>query len=137
MLAKGNVKLGKEGLIWNFSIPAIFTCPGKTPTCTKLCYANRGFYWYQNVQDSLWSNYQATLAADFVDMMLALLVLRKVRVCRIHVAGDFYSFDYARKWSEVIARLPATRFYLYTRSWRVAEIRPASWPPRTGTRFRC
>jgi hypothetical protein len=43
-------------------------------------------------------------------------------VVRIHVSGDIYDVPYAQKWLSVFQRCPATKFYLYTRSWRVPEI---------------
>ena len=36
---------------------------------------------------------------------------------------DFYAREYARKWLRVMKRLPAVRFYFYTRSWRNEAIR--------------
>jgi hypothetical protein len=52
-------------------------------------------------------------------------VYRKgVLVCRIHVAGDFFSPSYLSKWIEIAARSPNTRFFTYTRSWRVEKIEP-------------
>ena len=40
LLGQGNGKLG-EG-IYTFSLPAVQTCPGSTPTCRRECYATRG-----------------------------------------------------------------------------------------------
>lgn len=125
MLAKGNTKLGDDGLIWSFSIPAIATCVGSTDVCRRLCYANSGFYWYNSVQAALWRNYRMSLEGDFAGLMVAEALRRRVRVLRIHVAGDFYSVGYAAKWHEIVHCLPDTRFYLYTRSWRAPDVRPA------------
>jgi hypothetical protein len=45
-----------------------------------------------------------------------------VLVVRIHVAGDFFSVEYAAKWLAVMRQCPKVRFYFYSRSWRVPEI---------------
>jgi hypothetical protein len=45
-------------------------------------------------------------------------------VIRWHVSGDVYSATYARKLWEVVRRTPGVTHYFYTRSWRVARVRP-------------
>jgi len=62
--------------------------------------------------------------ADFVDRMVDELFRRGVMVCRIHVAGDFYAASYVTRWIEIAARSAHTRFFAYTRSWRVEKIEP-------------
>jgi hypothetical protein len=54
--------------------------------------------------------------ADFIER-------RQIQVVRLHVGGDFYSAAYAFRWLAVMRRCPATRFFFYTRSWRVPAIR--------------
>lgn len=123
MLTQGNTKLGETGLVWAFSLPAVYTCPGSTPSCRELCYACQGFYCYANVQESLWRNHRATLADDFADTLLGLLRKHRVLVFRPHVSGDIYDAQYAHKLLQVASRRPGMRVFLYTRSWRVPEIR--------------
>jgi len=41
-------------------------------------------------------------------------------VLRVHVAGDFYSADYATKRLGVMRAMPMVAFFFYTRSWRAA-----------------
>jgi hypothetical protein len=48
---------------------------------------------------------------------------REIRVVRLHVGGDFPGPGYARRWLAFMRRLPAVRFYFYSRSWRVSGIR--------------
>ena len=55
--------------------------------------------------------------------MRAFLLLHDVGVVRVHVGGDFFSERYARKWLRVIRQSHRTRFYFYTRSWRVPGIK--------------
>jgi hypothetical protein len=62
--------------------------------------------------------------ADFADRMVDELFRRGVLVCRVHVSGDFYRADYVTRWIEIAARSAHTRFFAYTRSWRVGKIEP-------------
>jgi hypothetical protein len=61
---------------------------------------------------------------DFVRRMVAFIFAMDIRVVRIHVGGDFYSAAYARKWLEIMRRLPGVRFFLFFRCWRVPAILP-------------
>jgi hypothetical protein len=45
-------------------------------------------------------------------------------VVRWMVSGDVYSVGFAKKLLAVVRRTPNVRHFLYTRSWRVASIRP-------------
>jgi hypothetical protein len=123
MLSKGNHKLGEDGLIWTFSIPAIHTCPGSTSVCQRLCYANHGHYWWPSVQDALWRNFRASKLPGFAGAMVQLIRRHRARVVRVHVAGDFYDAGYTAKWYEIMAMCPKTTFYAYTRSWRLPALR--------------
>jgi len=42
---------------------------------------------------------------------------------RLHVAGDFYEGEYVDKWIEICKALPGWKFYSYTRSWQIPEIK--------------
>lgn len=151
-LVKGNSKLGKA--IYSFSLQAGLTCPGKSALCVRFCYAGQGYFLQPNVQRAYKRNLRLTNRADFVDRMVREIHRVKPKVVRIHASGDFYSPEYARKWAEIARLCPSTRFFAYTRSWRVPEIRrelarmadlpnvrlwfscdkdtgiPASWPER-------
>jgi hypothetical protein len=119
LLQQGNTKLGEN--IYHFSIPAWQTCPGRSAAC-RACYAMQGRYRIHMVQDALQRCYQASLEEDFAQRMIREVHRRWCRVVRIHVAGDYFSAEYAEKWLEIIRRCPDTTFYAYTRSWRVADI---------------
>lgn len=75
------------------------------------------------MQEALWRNYRISLSSEFASEMVQTIRAYKAAVIRPHVAGDFYSQAYARKWHEVMTLCPSTRFYLYTRSWRIPAIR--------------
>jgi len=67
---------------------------------------------------------QQSKRKDFADRMIDEVYTRGVLVCRIHVAGDFYSPGYLSKWIEIAAGSRNTRFFTYTRCWRVEKIEP-------------
>lgn len=121
LLQRGNSKLGERIHTW--SLPAVSTCPGKSAACAA-CYASHGFYQMPNVRARLARNLEASKAPDFVRRMTAELARRKVRVCRLHVSGDFYGVSYTRGMLHICKRSPDVRFYAYSRSWRVPAILP-------------
>lgn len=123
MLHKGNRKLGK--LIWTFSIPAATTCPGKSSLCVTHCYARRDYFATTHVGQAHARNRDLSRRRSFASRMAAEVARRKAEVVRIHVAGDFYSAAYVRRWLGVVRACPDTVFFAYTRSWRVPGILPA------------
>ncbi len=120
LLGSGNTKLG-EGIA-TFSLPAVSTCPGSTPTCRADCYATKGNFLF--AVSAYKRNLVASKADNFAPRMIAEVRRRFAGCVRIHVAGDFYSPDYVEKWLTIVHSCPDTRFYAYTRSWRVPEMVP-------------
>jgi hypothetical protein len=120
LLSLGNGKLG-DG-IFTFSLPAVSTCPGSSPACRKECYALRGHFLHAKPR------YRRALAATrepgFAGPMAAEVKRRWAGCVRIHVSGDFWGAEYVRAWTEVATACTQTRFFAYTRSWRVPEIAP-------------
>jgi hypothetical protein len=51
-----------------------------------------------------------------------LRVAKSRSAVRIHSSGDFYSPEYVRFWRSIVQAAPTTRFWAYTRSWRVKEL---------------
>ncbi len=121
MLVKGNTKLGRT--IWCFSIPASLTCPGKTELCDSRCYAQRGMFCMPSVKASHMHNYECTLRGDFVRRMVREIRIHAATVVRIHTAGDCYHANYVRKWICIVKACPDTKFFIFTRSWRIKTIR--------------
>lgn len=117
-----NEKLGF--LIASWSIPAGETCPGETPTCRKACYAKRHHFARKSVQQRYHKNWLFAQSRQFVRWMTASLRTHFVRVCRIHVAGDFDTPAYIRKWCKIVENSPQVRFFTYTRSWRDPILLP-------------
>ncbi len=121
MLGMGNRKLGD--VVYTFSLPAVLTCPGRSKLCEKVCYALRGHMRMVLDAGHYHRKLEAANQADFADRMVREIRFRQCQLVRIHVAGDFYSPEYVRKWVEIVEASPQTKFFVYTRSWRVAEIR--------------
>lgn len=122
LLSRGNGKLG--GSIHHFDLPPIVTCPGSTEVCRRVCYARQGHFVVPTVKAKLAWNLEQTQERDFEVALSREIRLSGVEVLRLHVAGDFYSAAYARRWLRVMRRHPGVRFYFYTRSWRVPAIVP-------------
>jgi hypothetical protein len=118
LLSLGNAKLG-EG-IYTFSIPAVTTCPGSSPACRQECYALRGNF--RHAQPHYNRALAATREEGFAGRMTSEVKRRWAGCVRIHVSGDFYSAEYVRAWVAIATACPQTRFYAYTRSWRVPEM---------------
>lgn len=121
-LVQGNSKLGRN-LIWHFSMLAILTCPGRSALCENICYA-LGFLFKQSEK---WAKARMLMRnqLDFVFRVSVQIRANFVKVLRIHVAGDFDSVEYIRKWIEIAQKHKTVTFYGYTRSWQVSELIPA------------
>lgn len=122
LLRPGNTKLGLA--IWTFSIPAVYTCPGSSKLCRSLCYAARGFFTTGSVKKSLDDNLEATKSKDFVDLIVSQILEQDLKVVRWGVAGDIYSVPYAKKVLKIFKACKDTKFFIYSRSWRIARLRP-------------
>nr|WP_315853254.1 hypothetical protein [Limnoglobus roseus] len=122
LLLQGNQKLGSS--IHHFDLPAVVTCPGRSPVCESACYCRRGRYLFKPVKDRLAWNYDQSQRDDFVKRVIAEVRSKGVIVLRAHCSGDLYSKAYAEKWLAIMRACPKVRFYLYTRSHRIDDIAP-------------
>jgi hypothetical protein len=124
LLVAGNEKLSQAILHWD--LPASKTCPGKSALCSSKCYALRSRYLFPQVQERLKWCHKMSLRADFATLMKQEIRRKGAAfVVRIHCSGDFYDAVYVRKWIEIVRGSPHTRFYAYSRSFRVESIAPA------------
>lgn len=122
---KGNRKLSEAILIFN--LPAQKTCPNHR-LCVKNCYALRSER-YPEVKACRESNLVSTKKSCFVARMVELIERTHSETVRVHESGDFYSQEYANKWTEIARRLPGVQFYCYTKSpyrptghnWNIVE----------------
>lgn len=112
-LSKGNKKLDNSIAIFNIS--AVKTCPNCSK-CAPTCYAKKAETLYPYVEACRANNWELTKQADFVDNMIELIRESNASTVRIHESGDFYSQEYADKWSEIAEWLPNIKFYCYTKS---------------------
>jgi hypothetical protein len=92
------------------------SCPQDCPGC----YAKKSFRMFPKVRVCLNNNYLASLKGDFTDTMITLInqAISKygINAFRIHTSGDFYSFDYVKKWERIIKAFPEIKFYGYTKT---------------------
>jgi hypothetical protein len=124
MLTRGNAHLGP--LFHTFSIPAFSTCPGATYACLAACYALDFLFSVRTNLEKHRANWERALdPGEFSRSIIAEIRVLAVRTLRVHVAGDFFSADYVRAWTEVARKCGRTELLFYTRSWRVPEIREA------------
>lgn len=123
MITAGNTKLGK--LISCWSIPAFMSCPGATLTCLRSCYALTNRFKNGPVFQAHLRNLEFSHTPEFVPYMQGQLSRHRYPVLRIHVAGDFYSSTYTDNWIKIATASPRTRFFFYTRSWRIEGILPS------------
>src|SRR4051812_45621270 len=124
----------------SFGLPAgrAYSCPGATATCERVCYAGKLEKLYKGLQGVLTGNLQqlrgldrtrmAQLLAEMIDDFRADCVRAERRGAtvprdfRIHWDGDFFSFEYAQAWAEVVGACPDIRFWVYTRSFDPASL---------------
>lgn len=111
LLVAGNDKLSAG--VYHFDLPAVATCPGRSPLCEDRCYATRGRFVFPQVRERLVWNYAQSRRADFVGRVCEELYRKGVVLMRWHVAGDVYSPGYARKMMDVIGRSPHCTFWFY------------------------
>lgn len=135
LLKNGNAKIGKG--VFHFStVPTdtqayTFTVGGKeftvagTCCCTcrnaetgKIdCYACSGHYSRANVKASLGINtFLARYCLEFTQAaIMAQILADNITICRVHVAGDFFSDSYVEMWRDIAKAFPACVFWSYTK----------------------
>ena len=130
-----NRKLGKDVSVFN--LPRSITCPGKTPVCSKVCYADKSQRMYKTAAAKRMRNYIASQRPDFVEKITAELLapLRKGRVMkaispvrtaaaciashRWQESGDVYSQMYLDKIFQVCRNTPRIIHLMYTKSFHL------------------
>ena len=121
LLKLPNKKLSKSAhKIYNFSLPAVKTCPGASH-CIPDCYAMRAFFQMPNVKASHAQAYELSKSESFAGLLTEeIKAMRKPPThVRIHPAGDFYSEAYLTHWLNVAEAFPEITFYGYTKSVRI------------------
>lgn len=116
---------------FNWGIPAFrsqdgsVTCPG-AGKCAAGCYAQQMFYIMGHVKRAYEARLELSRSPEFVDVISAEIIRRKVRRLRVHDSGDFYSADYADNWAKIAKAFPLTHFYSYTKN--IPLIKCLFWP---------
>jgi hypothetical protein len=124
----------------SFGLPAgrAYSCPGATATCERVCYAGKLETLYKGLQQVLIGNLEQLTGVDRAGMVRLLAEMidgfradcdraarrgaHVPRDFRIHWDGDFFSFEYAQAWADVIRASPDIRFWVYTRSFDPASL---------------
>lgn len=131
-LSYGNMKLKDttKTAFLQFNIPAVTTCPGRTPECERTCYAMKAQRQYPNVRSQREENLEATKSLSFVPLMITRIEKEMNRrkykgkkiYFRIHESGDFYSSDYMKKWIDICKAFEGNNsiaFLAYTKSFDI------------------
>lgn len=136
LLKNGNEKVGKG--VYTFStLPTnkAFKAIGKetaavleaikadhingTCNCNCIgCYATTGRYVFDNVQASMMRNTAlAMFSIDFVKRAIAAQIIAdKIKIVRIHAAGDFFNDTYAFMWLDIVKTFSNVLFWTYTKT---------------------
>lgn len=89
------------------------TCPGSTVECEAICYAKR-------IDGVVRGIHRANSMSSGVPP-----IPQDCHTLRIHISGDFDSVDYIQNWVARLTERPDVVCWVYTRSWRVADLLPA------------
>lgn len=134
LLVDGNGKIGKkayhfstlptnrfyavniDGRDYNVRGTCGCTCIGENGKIT--CYATKGNYNYKSVIVSLAKKtLLCYLHLDFVKRaIMAQIEADKIRLVRIHAAGDFFNMEYALMWKSIVDAFPVVTFWTYTKN---------------------
>lgn len=115
-LQVGNSKL--FGSILNWSLLPITTC-GRS---CEGCYDLRSFRYVTVQLKRLYNTWRAIHDADNLKQEIINQIIRskKRKYVRIHVGGDFFSFEYVQMWAEIVQAVNDVRdditFYCYTKT---------------------
>jgi len=119
-VSSGNTKIGK---VWNVSTAPVITC-GNCKECIHFCYAIRdiyhwGYEWEENSVAKARALNTAILFNDREDFFNQLETFcsnrRKIKVMRLHVAGEMVDYDYFCRVVKLAENRPNWLFWTYTK----------------------
>lgn len=126
----GDARLGNS-----FGLPSgkLFSCPGATSVCEKVCYAGKLEQIYPSARKLLLHNWDILRNADIRTMINELdgMLIDFEKECekwnapklfRIHWDGDFFNSTYINAWQVVTAMHADVQFWAYTRVADAARI---------------
>lgn len=126
-----NRKMQKAGVLtFNFSLPAISTCPGAGVCADK----GKGF-WFAYLEQIRYPSALAyrermlelTRSGNMVSVISEELdrLVKKAKgnrlAIRVHASGDFYSAGYLLQWATIAQLYPDVSFYAYTKSIAIVK----------------
>lgn len=128
-ISTGNAKTGASGkhfdsvFVWN--LPPFVTCPGCSEWCFSHCYnadERSEVYPIQRWRENWWTFLNAPQQLEARINTQLSEAPGRVAV-RIHSSGDFFSTEYIHFWLRIISNHPEVKFWAYTRSWAVEELK--------------
>jgi len=126
-LVKGNRKI--HPAFGNWSLPAPETCL-RAWQCLGFCYTFKVLKGLRGKVKAAWrENLRASLRRDFTDLMVARILDVGLIGVRVHESGDFHTKSYVLAWAEIARRLPAVRFWYYTKSHAALDLSPLTALP--------
>lgn len=123
---KLNISLGnrKMGAIPSFSLPAGTTCSQSAKLTCHMdgCYATAMMNRLPNVRAAYEENLmllelEMNACEDWLNWYFD--NPNAPRLFRLHVSGDFYSYEYFKMWVRVIRKHPLTKFMAFTKQFDV------------------
>jgi hypothetical protein len=139
---------------YSWSLPSGTTCPG-AEKCLAIADRHTGKVWngpkqefrcysavyerYPSVRDRLWTNFDAVKGKTphQVYSILERAKPRKMKRCRIHTAGDFFSQTYFDGWLLFIEANPDIHFWAFTKSLPFWVARLGSIPKNLNLQASC
>ena len=137
-VSKGNEKLG-EG-VWNISLlpgdtplkrkdglqltNIAGTCGGCCEGCKKACYAIKSATVHHNKVIPAWGENTMLAREDmktFFAELQTFLDRTEVSTMRVHVGGEFFSFEYMVAWIQFALKNNDVNFYFYTKRFKWLE----------------
>lgn len=106
----------------SFNLPAHASCPGASDWCKSHCYASKGRYVFGTVRKMYKRNLRAVKEGKSTFSRLV-AEIPKEGVFRIHSSGDFFSVNYIQMWIDICKSKSDIKFWGYTRSWIIPELR--------------
>lgn len=130
LLINGNEKIGKG--VWHFStLPTkkifhdvqiaenvIVDLQGTCPCSCADCYATKGNYqWHTTIESLGMRTWLVYNDLNFVENAIkAQIKANKIKLCRIHASGDFFSIAYIDMWKRITVDCFDTAFWSYTKN---------------------
>lgn len=102
-----------------FNLPPGITCPGATPECVKLCYAQKANKMYKSAREMRLANLEKTKDPLFAIKLAMEITQAGLSSVRFHESGDFFNQEYLDKVMNVCSMCPDVRFLAYTKSFHL------------------